>query len=38
MMGEYELEIERLYMQREDQLSREIEEYNHRMKFIQKDK
>jgi hypothetical protein len=29
--------MERLYMEREDQLTREIEEYNHRLKFIQKD-
>eukprot|EP00347_Sterkiella_histriomuscorum_P018508 403345246 len=36
-MQEYELEIERLVMEREDKLSREIEEYMHRSKFIQKD-
>jgi len=29
--------MERLFMEREDKLSKEIEEYNHRLKFIQKD-
>ena len=33
-MQEYELEMERLFMEREDKLSKEIEEYNHRLKFI----
>lgn len=36
-MQAYELEMHRLMMEREDKLSREIEEYNHRLKFIQKD-
>jgi hypothetical protein len=36
-MAEYELEYERMLMQREDKLSRDVEEYNHRLKFIQKD-
>lgn len=36
-MQEYELEMERLTMEREDKLSREFEEYSHRLKFIQKD-
>lgn len=33
-MQEYELEMERLFMEREDKLSREIEEFAHRSKFI----
>ena len=36
-MQEYELEMERLFMEREDKLSRENEDYQHRLKFIQKD-
>lgn len=37
-MQEYELEMERMTMQREDKHSREIEEYLHQQKFKQKDK
>jgi hypothetical protein len=36
-MAEYELEMERLLMEREDKLSYEIEIYTHKLKFIQKD-
>jgi len=36
-MQAYELEMERLVMEREDKLSRDIEEFNHRRLFIQKD-
>ncbi|CDW74934.1 adenylate cyclase [Stylonychia lemnae] len=36
-MQEYEQEMDRLFMEREDKLSREIEEYSHKLKFIQKD-
>ena len=34
---QYELEMERLLMEREDKLSRDMEEYSHKLKFIQKD-
>mmetsp|Transcript_6751 Transcript_6751/g.5037 ORF Transcript_6751/g.5037 Transcript_6751/m.5037 type:complete len:111 (+) Transcript_6751:36-368(+) len=35
-MREFELEMERLFMEREDQLSRKYEEHLHRDKFKQK--
>jgi len=37
-MQEYDLEVERATMIREDKLSKECEEFNHRRKFRQKDK
>jgi len=37
-MKEYDLEVERATMIREDKLSKEVEEYSHRRKFRQKDK
>jgi hypothetical protein len=37
-MQEYDLEVERATMVREDKHSKEVEEFNHRRKFRQKDK
>jgi hypothetical protein len=36
-LSDFELEMERLTMSREDKLSREVEEHNHRELFKQKD-
>ena len=36
-LASHQLDMERLYMTREDKLSLEAEEYNYKLKFIQKD-